>query len=515
MKKTKLFFFNAIILSLVNILMRSVSVSFNAYISVKVGEECMGLFTLVMSVYGLSVIFATSGVNLAVVRLVSEAYARIERYGSQNPKKELSKIVRGAVLYSLIFGVASGVFVFSFSDFIGTVLLGDIRTVMSLKVFAVSLPPIAVSSAISGYFTGIRRVYKNAIISVTEQLAKILIIMSGLVIFAPRGIEYACVAIVGGGAAAEGVSLVTSIVLYLFDRIKGVLGETKRKGEGAGFRRVSSLALPVAAGAYARQGLITAEHLAIPPSLGKYGLDKSESLAAYGVLHGMVMPLILFPSAVLYAFSSLLIPEISESRTLGEKDRICRIGEKVFRTSLLFSLCVSGVFLSFAGIIGVEMYQSVEAARQLRLMSVLIPVMYLDSAVDSMLKGLGEQVYCMKVNIADSAICLCLVFVLVPKMGIDGYILLTVISEVVNASFSIYKLLRVTGMRINLYKWLIAPFLSIIGATFVTNRVAAYFNIFISISVRICFCVILYLVFCVVFRAIKKEDLAFRKVPRV
>ena len=79
MGRTKQFFINALMLSGVSILIRLIGVSFNAFIAVKVGEECMGLFTLVSSVYGLSVTFATSGVNLAVVSLVSGIIAKAEK----------------------------------------------------------------------------------------------------------------------------------------------------------------------------------------------------------------------------------------------------------------------------------------------------------------------------------------------------------------------------------------------------------------------------------------------------
>jgi hypothetical protein len=37
-------------------------------------------------------------------------------------------------------------------------LLGDMRTLRSLRVLALSLPFISLSSALSGYFTGIRKV---------------------------------------------------------------------------------------------------------------------------------------------------------------------------------------------------------------------------------------------------------------------------------------------------------------------------------------------------------------------
>ncbi len=516
MKKTKKFFINAILLSATGILIRLVGVSFNAFISVKVGAECMGLFTLVMSVYGLAVTFATSGVNLAVVKSISEADAETDDIQKKNGK--FRSLMAASVLYSLLFGVLTGGAVYAFSDFIGQKLLCDVRTVPSLRAFALSLPPIAVCSAVSGYFTGVRRVVKNAAVSLAEQFVKIFIICSGMVLIAPRGIESACLAIVGGGALAEGASLILSLILYFTDgNIKARHSEKERDEKNSkgtlrkAFLKISSLGLPVAVGAYARQGLLTAEHLAIPFGLRKYGLDPSGALAAYGVMQGMVMPLVLFPSAVLYSFAGLLVPELSECSALGNKKRVLAIGEKVFRSSLLFSVCVAGIFLSFSDVIGMTMYRSEEAARQLRLISALVPVMYLDSAVDGMLKGLGEQVYCMKVNVADSFLCLVLVFLLVPAFGIDGYIALLIISEIVNASFSIARLIKVTGLRINYVKWALYPVLSVIGGAFAAKAVCGLFPVFGGMSFSVTLCVLFYAIFCILLGAVKKEDVLWFK----
>lgn len=475
-----------------------------------------GFASVVTGVYGLCVTLATSGINLAVVKLVSEIYARAERSECTDTSVLLKAVLKKAVLYCLLFSVPTAAGVFFGSGAIGTNILKDERTVLSLKAFALSLPAVSVSSALAGYFTGVRKVFKNAAVSVLEQGAKIFIITLGLLLLAPQGLEYACLAIVGGGALAEGASLISSFLFFITDKSGGDR-TPKSGGRCSGkffcsFRDVASLALPVAVGSYARQGLLTAEHLAIPVCLAAYGMSRSEALSAYGVLHGMVMPLILFPSAVLYAFSSLLVPELSECAALGNMDRARRIGEKVFRISLFFSLGVAGVFLAFSRAFGIGIYESEEAARQLRLISVLIPVMYLDSAVDGMLKGLGEQVFCMKVNVVDSALCLVLVTVLVPKFGIDGYIALTVISEIVNASLSIMRLLKVTGIKIRYLKWIILPIFSISAAVLFARLICTEEG---KLSVTVAVSAALYILFSVAFgavgRVVPSKFLAKRK----
>ena len=67
--------------------------------------------------------------------------------------------------------------------------------------------------------------------------------------------------------------------------------------------------------------------------------------------------------------------------------------------------------------------------------------------VDCMLKGLGEQLYCMRVNIVDSLISIILIFTLLPMYGIRGYVAVIFITELINTSFSILKLINITNIK--------------------------------------------------------------------
>jgi stage V sporulation protein B len=313
-----MFLGNAVLMSVVSIVMRGIAVSFNAYIHRKTGAEAMGLFTLVMSVYGFAVTVALSCVNLAAVRLTSERCAALEDCGADRAswRFAMRKVVGASCRYSLIFGGAAGVLLFLTAEPAARFLLKDLRTVRSLRVLAVSLPAISLSSALSGYFTGLRKVSKNAVITVSEQFMKILVTSTALAMILPGNVESACLAVVGGSAIAEAWSLVMNVIFYLTDS-GSPAGNGKRFGKcsvrlSAGLRDAAAIALPSAVGAYARQGLTTLEHLAIPAGLKKSGLTPENALAVYGTLQGIAFPLVMFPYAVIGSFTALLIPETAE-----------------------------------------------------------------------------------------------------------------------------------------------------------------------------------------------------------
>lgn len=60
MKKAKLFIINSIILTSTSFIIRTVGMSFNAYISNKIGAEGTGLFQLILSIYLFAITLATS-----------------------------------------------------------------------------------------------------------------------------------------------------------------------------------------------------------------------------------------------------------------------------------------------------------------------------------------------------------------------------------------------------------------------------------------------------------------------
>ena len=458
MKRRKLFFLNAAGLACVNITLRFISVSFNAYISEKIGAESMGLFTLVMSVYGLAVIFACSGVNLASVRLSSEKSAMLEKKSAvkREYRKCASSVVRSCIVYSLTFSLTASAILFALSGLIGNNLLGDPRCVTSLKIVAVSLPAISATSALSGYFTGLRKAYKNAVSVVVEQFLKVSVTSAARSLALPVGadpVEYACIAVVGGSAVAEACSLLVNTVLYFTDsRIPagvrpGMNSNAECDAVRTRLKETAGISLPTAVGSYARSGLVTAEHLLIPSGLRKSGLDASAALSAYGIIQGMVFPLILFPSALPASFSALLIPEIAGLHATGNSDKIKRGADKALSVSLLFSVGVSAVFLNFADYLGISLYGQNDAVSGILIMAPLVPVMYLDSTVDALLKGLGAQLDSMKINIIDASSSLVLVFFLVPVFGIYGYMITVYFCEILNFILSFTRLIRVSGFR--------------------------------------------------------------------
>ena len=460
MKRLKKFLVNGSILTLSSLLLRVIGVSFNVYISNTVGAEAMGLFTLISTVYSFAVTLATSGISLATTKLVSEALAS-QTEKDTILKKSVSGVMRSAIIYSLIFSISASLLLYILAEPISVSLLKDSRCIRSLKILALTLAPISLSSVICGYFSAVRKVYKNALSQIAEQLIKIFACIFLLTRFFANDIESACVCIALGGTLSEALSFIIRALDYLWDRHKEK-ADDGRKNTG---KSLLDSALPMAFSTYVRSALITLEHILIPQGLERSGSGRDAALAAYGTVQSMVFPVIFFPSALLTSFSGLLVPELS--RSFAKKDRrdIQRIVSNVFESALIFGIGCAGIMTSFSYALGEIIYPHTDAGSYIWLIAPLIPIMYLDTAVDSMLKGLSEQVYSMGVNIVDSLSSVILVILLIPRYGIYGYILTVYFAETLNATLSITRLLKITSIKPLIKRRVFAPLLSVTLAT--------------------------------------------------
>lgn len=502
MTRLKRYLSNGALMTAVALILRGLGVVFNAYISKKIGAEALGLYTLLGSVYSFALTLALSGINLTVTRLVSDALG-------ENDKAKVRVSMKKCIGYSLFFGILSSSLLLILAEPLSVRVLKDTRVIKSLRLCAATLPLISLSSCFNGYFTAVRRVYKNAITQISEQLARILFCIVLLDLFFGRNMESSCIALVLGGALAEVLSFMLSLAFFIFERQGEIKGQCGITDERKVTKKMLSISLPLAFSTYFRSALLTIEHILIPVGIQKSGANRAQSLVAYGTLQSMVMPLVLFPSAIIHSFSGLLVPELAELKIQNNKREIKYVAQRVCHIALTFAVGVSGVMIYFSNELGSGIYGSEDAGRYIRFVAHIVPIMYLDTTVDNMLKGLGEHIYTMAINITDTIFSLVMVWILIPKMGIYGYITLIIVSEIFNSSASIIKLTKVTKIRFKAIKWFVLPVLSIVISTCGVGFARTFIDL--STIPAILLTVLIYFALLRITRAINKEEIMWVK----
>lgn len=439
MKRFKIFIFNTSILIITSLIFRAIDIYFTAYIASKIGSENVGIYQLVMSVYLFGITLSTSGINLAVTRVISEELAL------DNPKGIL-KIMKRCIYITLITSITSSLILYFNADFIILKCLHSKVSRYVIYLVCLALPLISMSSAISGYFAGVRRVYKNAIGQFIEHVAKVIVTAFILMHYLPNGLEYSCFALILGDVISEIISFIYIYVIFVLDKKRyNCFPEAIHKKNYT--YKIIRISMPIAITSYIRSGLSTFKQLIIPSSLEKSGINCSESLAKYGIINGMALPIIMFPDILVKSFANLLIPEFSRYNAKKDYKRIKQVTGVLLFLILGIALLLTCSLFIFSNFLGKLIYKDIHIGFYIKILSPLATFIYVDTVVDSVLRGLDAQVGVMIINILDLVISTSFIYFLVPKLGLVGYIISIYISEVLNFTISLIQLIKIVYFK--------------------------------------------------------------------
>ena len=432
-------FYSALLLTLANLLLRAVSMGFQVYLAGRVGATGIGLLQLVLTVSAMAVTVGTSGIRVAGMYLCAEELGRSSRGG-------VRAVMRLCLGYALVVSILAGAGLFALSPTIAQRWIGDLRTVRALRLTGLFLPFTCLTAVMSGYFTAASKVGRLVAVDILERVASIGLTLL-LLCRTAADAEGACAAIVAGNAIATAAGFFLLLALYLRD-VRGVEAAPMR----GRFRKLLGLCVPLALNEYLRSGLGTLEHLLIPRGLARSAGDREQALAAYGAIHGMVFPILFFPTSVLFSLSDLLVPELARCQARQDRVRKEHLTDKCLRLGAFYACCVAGGLYCLSEPLAELLYRAnaPEVARYLRLFAPLVPVLYLDAIVDGMNKGLGQQVICVRYNTFTSLLDVALLIALLPRYGIGGYYFSYALTHIVNFILSIRRLLLVSGWRLRL-----------------------------------------------------------------
>ncbi len=426
-------FYNALLLTGVNLLLRLVSTSFQVFISGRIGAAGVGLLQLVLSVASMTMTAGMAGIRTATM------YLTAEELGKGRPQN-VTHVLSSCFGYSLLFSGSIGALVYGFAPQIAALWIGDIRTLGAIRLFAAFLPVSCFVGVMVGYFTAASRISTLAAVEVAEQFCSMAVTTAALLLWAGEEIGKTCQAVVAGSCAGSILTLSALVILRL--REGAVSGKRIQIA-----RRLAETALPLAVADDLKVGINTVENLMVPKRLALYTGD---ALAQFGMVCGMVFPVLMFPAAILYGLTDLLIPELARCNASGSHRRIRYLARRSLRVALLYGVGCSGVLYMLSDVLCLRLYNNGAAGEYLRLYALLAPMLYCDAIIDAINKGLGQQKICVRINIFTAALDVVGLFLLLPKYGMWGYFISFFVSHLINAGLSLWLLLKTTGLRLPL-----------------------------------------------------------------
>lgn len=440
MKKTG-FIINVFIMTGSMLIIRMAGIVSNIYISAKAGAEAMGLYHVIFSVYAFAITVSVSGTGLAATRLVSE------RFGEKNHNQG-ANIIKKCITIAMLTSVFAAVIMFFGASYISINLIGDKRCISALRILALSLPFIGASAVLRGGFIAMRKAAVITGSQITEEFTAIFITI--YILKSSADTPYAYMSMIIGNCASEALAFI-----YDFIMAKIIFKSNAISAHDVKYKNILNICVPVALGSYLRAGLVALENVLIPKQLGKFGII--HPLSEYGVVKAMAMQIILFPTVFIHSFASMLVPEMSEMNAAMRKNGIKYVAALAIKFTLIFAFAATAVFYKYHHELAQTLYKNENVSFYLGALSLLVVPMYLDTVVDSMLKGLNQQMSNLRYNIADSILRVLAIWILLPRYGMYAYIVLLYASELFNLTLSIGRLIRVSGVRVKIGECIVTP----------------------------------------------------------
>lgn len=420
---------NACILTFSGVCAKSVEFAFRAYYSKLLGSEGMGLLSLVFGIHSIMLTLASAGLGTATSTIVSAQYAG-------HNEASIPKTMRTVIGLTVIMSSAVIAAVILFSNQIAGSFLGDIRTRPGICALAPSTLFMSISYCIKGYFYASRKVIRPASSEFLEQFVKVLAMRGFLKLFLPHGVEYGCAGVFLGLSIGELASCVYLILMFLpeYRHLSGAGGKKPLSGILASVLKIS---LPTALGALIGSFLRMYEDIRIISGLTAANMPSAEALSQYGLLKGMIMPLLVFPLTLIGSFITLLVPEISRTFEVQNSLRFRSLGSRALRLSFAAGVAVMLIFVLFPGQIASAVYGKPEISETVRRLALLCPLMFLDSVSCGILNGMAYQMRMFLYSMCDSALRLFIIIFFVPKFGWTALILMIAASNIFTCALSL------------------------------------------------------------------------------
>ena len=502
MKKT-IFIKNALILTVSSLILRFVGIIFKVWLAQLIGSEGIGLYQLIFSVYMLAATFATSGISTAVTRLAAEELAL-------GTKRGTLKILRRAIEITLLIAGVTVVTVFFGAEFIAVRFLNDIRAVPALKILPLSLPFMGISSCLRGYFIARRKITPNAVSQLFEQAVRIILIVVLVGKFCTKGLGACAAAVILGDSAAAIFSFLMLWLIWLRDTRK-LDNLTGRARPPFGIvRRILHISVPITSGRYLNTALRTGENILVPKNLAKYPFGGENALSQFGMIKGMALPILFFPSTLLNAVSTLLIPEISEAEARNRHGLVRSATRNILKLTSVIAFIFGAIFFVGGRKIGLLIYKSPEVGELLRALSPIVPLMYLDSISDGILKGLDQQAFTFRTAVSDSVLRIILILILLPIFGLRGFIWIMYFSNVLTCFLNVGRLLHVTKVKIRFINEIILPLTSAAVIAIACDRLLGLLGGIGNLVYIILLCIISLPLYCgamLMFKIVSPDDL--------
>lgn len=396
----------ASIVTALSVAERGLGFLYRIVLSRLIGAEGLGLYQVALSLFSLFLTIGTGGIPITVSRMISKSKAE------RNPQGERSAVSAGLLL-SLLLTLPVCLFLIFFGDKL-TFLFSDNRAFPVFRILLIGLCFSSLYAVIRGSFWGNKQFLAPSILEIAEEsvmvIAGVLLLQS--VPSSAAGAEKAAWAVV----ISYLFSFTASTLCFFFNG--GKLSTPKKQ-----LKPLFNATLPITSVRASGSLVNSAVAVLLPVMLIRAGLENTEAVTLFGIVSGMVLPILFIPSTLIGSLSLVLVPELSEDFYRGNTERLKKNIERGLTFSFLIACAIIPFFYAIGEDLGMLAFSNSTAGEMIVKSSPLLLPMSLTMISTSILNSMGFEKQTFLFYFIGAAALLLSILLLPPFCGVYAYII--------------------------------------------------------------------------------------------
>lgn len=370
-----------------------------------IGAEELGIYQVALSLFALFLTIGTGGIPITVSRMISKSKAE----GRPIDEK---RTVGAGLLLSLLLTLPVCLLLIPFGKSF-PFLFTDERALSIFRILLVGLCFSALYAVFRGSFWGNKQFLLPSVLEIAEESVMVIV-----------GVLLLRNAPIGAGAKRAAWAVVIS---YLFSFTASALcffmqGRKVLQPKNT-LKPLFNASLPITSVRASASLVNSAVAVLLPVMLVRAGLSGSEALTLFGVVSGMVLPILFIPSTVIGSFSLILVPELSED---FYRKNFTRLKQNITR-GLSFSFLLACVLIPFFFVLGDNLgtlaFSNATAGKMIAVSAPVLLPMSLAMISTSMLNSMGFEKQSFLFYFIGAAAMLLCILTLPALLGIYAYLI--------------------------------------------------------------------------------------------
>ena len=360
-----------------------------------IGNDGIGIYMMILPTFNLFITLSTLSLSTSLGKLIAE-------------KRSSKKVIFSSIPFTMIYNFFLMIILIFLSKFISNTLLNNSVTYYPILCISFTLPIIALSGILKGYFFGKNNMFPYTFENICEQIVRLLFI----IFIVPKLLNISLIVAISSlvlvNILSEGIAI---IVMLLFIPNKSLDKESFKVDKNI-VKDVLNISIPSTGSRLIGSISYFLEPIILTYAMLKSGSSLSFITSEYGIVTGYVYALLLIPSFFTMAISTSLLPIISKNYA----ERNMRIVKKGLSQGMLFSLLIGCfftiLFMLFPNYILKFIYNTTLGSDYVRLIAPFFIFHYIQGPLTTYLQAINKAKCAMYGTLLGSIIKNILLFVL-------------------------------------------------------------------------------------------------------